>query len=185
MTQLTAREVADAWVAAGGPKSRATEWTAIAMGESAFRTDAISSAGALGLWQIMPFNWSSHGVPQSRWQDPVANATVAVRMSGGGTNCAAWDSCYADIERSGRLSYLPWPQVGSADYNNLAVVSAEIGTDKLGGAVPPPGTWEINQLAGAAADMQRLADKLFPALDRRAIGQRMRINRLYTPGWRP
>lgn len=137
MTTWSARDVADFWIAAGGPKNRAVEWVAIALGESSYDDRIVSSAGAIGLWQIMPFNAAPNGATVAQLYDPRVNARVAVQMSGHGANCAAWDSCYADIQASGRYKFLGWPERGSADYANLTVVSVELGHDKLGGAVPP------------------------------------------------
>lgn len=183
--QLTALQVADYWIAAGGPKNRATEWVAIALGESSYNTDAVSSAGAIGLWQIMPFNAAPNGVTVDDLYNPLDNARVAVRMSGGGTNCAAWDSCYANIEASGRYTMLPWPEQGSADYNNLQTVAVELGSDKLGGAVPPGGFTMAPAEAHAVAQMQRLSRQIYPALIKQSIATRMALNATYKKGWRP
>ncbi len=184
MALLTAVQVADAWVTAGGPKHRATEWVAIAMGESSLRTDARSSADARGLWQIMPFNFAPNGVDINHWQDPVANALVAVRMSGRGTNCAAWDSCYRDIEASGRYTFLAWPEQGSADFNNLAIAGAALGTHAIGGSVPPPEPVIGGDAARALARLHIITGKMIPSFGRQLIRQRMLMNRQWTDGWR-
>lgn len=185
MVTLTMLETADYWIAAGGPKNRATEWVAIAMGESSLETTAISSVGARSLWQIMPEHFPEYGYSLSQWADPAVNASIAVQLSGHGTNCAAWDSCYTDIEASGRLEFLSWPQPGSADYDNLAVVSAALRTDKLGGAVPPPGSFPTGPLVGAISEMDKIANRIYPALLKMGIYQRMQLDRMFTPGWRP
>lgn len=185
MTTLTALQVADYWIKAGGPKRRAVEWVAIALGESGYRTDVVSSAGAIGLWQIMPFNAAPHGTTPQGLYDPLINARVAVEMSGGGTNCAAWDSCYADIQASGRLSYLAWPQPGSADYANLTVVSAELGHDKLGGAVPPPGTFPTPELVRASASIDRQLQALQAALVPQLVWIRQASDSIARPGVLP
>lgn len=163
MTVLTASQVAGYWVAAGGPRARAVEWVAIAIGESSLDDTIVSPAGAIGLWQIMPFNAGPNGVSVADLYDPLLNAKVAVQMSGGGTNCAAWDSCYRDINASGRYSFLGWPETGSADFNNLAVAAAEIGgtiTNPTGGSGQPglAGT-----LGASAGTMTQIADQLVPA----------------------
>lgn len=185
MAQLTALGVADYWIAAGGPKSRAVEWVAIALGESSYNTEAVSSAGAIGLWQIMPFNAAPHGYSVAQLYDPLINARVAVAMSGQGTNCAAWDSAYRDILTSGRYPFLGWPEVGSADYNNLAIVAAQLGHDKLGGAIPPPGALGEPAIAAAAAQLNALSTKVYQPLQRLAVAQRAAINATLRPGWRP
>lgn len=183
--QLTARQVAELWVAAGGAPRRATEWTAIALGESGYRTDAVSSAGAIGLWQIMPFNAQPNGYSVADMYDAMDNARVAVKMSGGGMNCAPWDSCYADIQRSGRLSFLGWPQPGSADYDNLTIVSAQLGTDKIGGAVPPPGALQIGQVVRTSAAINAQVQSMTRVLTRQLVWQRMQLVSIGSNGWQP
>jgi hypothetical protein len=182
---LTPLQVADYWIAAGGPKNRATEWVAIARGESAYDTAAVSSAGAIGLWQIMPFNAAPNGVTVADLYNPLENARVAVRMSGRGGNCAAWDSCYADIYTSGRYTFLAYPEPGSADYNNMQIVATQLGTDKLGGAVPPGAAIPAPQAAKATEQMNALATKLYPALTKTAVAQRLVLQAMFTGRMRP
>lgn len=164
MTQLTALQVADYWVGAGGPRSRAVEWVAIAMGESSLDDSVVSSAGAIGVWQIMPFNAPPYGFSPNDLYDPAVNAHVAFAMSGGGVNCAAWDSCYANIYSSGRYPFLSWPEQGSADYNNLPVAAAEIGgnvLDPSGGSGAPV---QADPLPAAIAAMQQMSGRQIPAM---------------------
>jgi hypothetical protein len=163
VTQLTASQVAGYWEGAGGPASRAVEWVAISIGESGFVTDAVSSAGAVGLWQIMPFNAPTYGYSTSDLYDPHVNAVIAVAMSGGGTNCAAWDSCYRNISASGRYTFLAYPEVGSADYNNLSIAAAELGRSVVTpvGSTHAPGVDDT--LAATVTTLQRIAGQLVPA----------------------
>jgi Transglycosylase SLT domain len=182
---LTMHQVADAWIAAGGPRNRAVEWVGICWGESSGRTDAVSVDGALGLFQIMPFNWGPLGLDERDWQDPVTNARAAVIMSGHGTNCAAWDSAYADIQASGRYRFLGYPEKGSADYNNALQAAVVLGRDKLGGAVPHGGFTPSKSLDHAVSHLNNLATKLLPQLVKIDVAQRMAANRMFTPGWRP
>lgn len=184
MTVLSAAQVADYWIQAGGPASRVVEWVAIAYGESGFDAEALSSAGAIGVYQIMPFNAAPHGVSVQDLYDPLINTRVAVEMSGGGVNCAAWDSAYADINATGRLAYLSWPQPGSADYNNLHIVSVMLGNDKLGGMAPPIGAAAAEQINQTTAQLNTISSKLYPALMKSAIAQTQWINAAFIPGWR-
>lgn len=163
MTILTATQVADYWVGAGGPKSRAVEWVAIAIGESSLDDSVVSPAGAIGVWQIMPFNAAPNGVTINDLYNPVFNARVAVAMSGGGTNCAAWDSCYRDIQASGRYSFLGWPETGSADFNNLATAAAELNGSMINpaGGTSYPGV--SGTLASSVTVMNRIGGQLVPA----------------------
>lgn len=183
--QLTAHQVAALWVEAGGAPKRATEWTAIALGESSYNTDVVSSAGAIGLWQIMPFNAAPNGYSVADMYNAYDNARVAVKMSGGGMNCAPWDSCYADIQKSGRYSFLGWPEPGSADYNNLAVVSSELGTDKIGGAMPPPGALQVSALHRASAHLDAQLQGIIRTVTKQLVWQRMELDSLGTNGWIP
>lgn len=185
MPVLSMLEVADAWIAAGGPRSRAVEWVAIAIGESGLNNDAVSPAGALGLWQIMPFNFAPNGVDINNWRDPVANATVAVRMSGHGTNCAAWDSCYRNIYASGRYAFLAWPEQGSADFNNLLTVAAALGHDKLGGQVPPEPATGFTNSPAVIAHLDYVLGQFMPQVLRQVVRERMVTAAAFKPGWRP
>lgn len=190
---LTIRQTAQLWIAAGGPERRATEFTAIALGESGVSgnpvapidTSAVSSAGAIGIWQIMPFNAAPNGYSVADLYNPLDNARIAVKMSGGGTNCAAWDSAYADIQRSGRYTFLGWPEQGSADFNNLAVVSSVLGTDKLGGAVPPRGALDVPALARATHQLDAQLNHMLQTVSKQLVWQRMQANSFGTVGWRP
>lgn len=133
----------------------------------------------------MPFNAGPHGYTVADLYNPLDNAKIAVAMSGHGVNCAAWDSAYRNINASGRYSFLAWPEQGSADFANLAVVSAQLGHDKLGGAMPPVGNPITPQIAKQLAALNLLSSKVYPGIDRLMIAQRMKINRTLTPGWRP
>lgn len=179
MPLLSAVQVADYWTGAGGPKSRAVEWVAIAMGESGLNSDAESPVGALGLWQIMPFNAPPYGYQPSQLRDPAVNARIAVAMSGGGTNCAAWDSAYLNIQASGRYTFLAWPEQGSADYDNLAAAAAELG----GKVIIPDATSQTPgisaTLPGTVARIQHQAGLLLPAQSLRVQRVTARLHRLY------
>lgn len=179
MTVLTAAQVAGYWEGAGGPKSRAVEWVAIAIGESGFDTEARSPVDARGVWQIMPFNAPTYGYTPNDLFDPAVNARIAVAMSGGGTNCAAWDSCYRNIQASGRYSFLAWPEQGSANWGNLAVAAAELG----GHVVIPSAVSQVPgisaTLPGTIAEIQHQAGLLIPAQSLRVRAVSGRLGRLY------
>lgn len=185
MARLTAVQVADYWIGAGGPKDRAVEWVAIAIGESSLDDTAVSPAGAIGLWQIMPFNAAPHGFTVNELYQPSVNAKVAVEMSGGGTNCAAWDSAYRNINASGRYSFLAWPEVGSADYNNLPIAQAELNGVGLKGISHPgePGT--DTTLPASAARWQQIATSNVPAVSNLIVGRTRMIQVVGRKGWRP
>lgn len=185
MTQLTAVQVAGYWIGAGGPKSRAVEWVAIAIGESSLDDAAVSVAGAIGIWQIMPFNAAIGGGGVADLYDPAYNAKVAVIMSGGGTNCAAWDSAYADIGASGRYSFLAWPERGSADFNNLAVAQAALSGHGLTGISPPSYPGVDGTLEASAAQIQQISGRLVPAQTLRTVASIKAIDASFRRGWRP
>lgn len=172
------------WVRAGGPSSRAVEWTAISMGESSLDDQAVSSAGAIGLYQIMPFNAHFGGGSVSDLYDPLYNTKVAVIMSSQGANCAAWDSCYLDINRSGRYSFLSYPERGSADWNNIPVAAGLIGSSALAAALPEPSLGISSDIAQVAAATQQLITSALPQLRLEAIAEHIVFSVMYQPGWR-
>lgn len=184
MTVHSALDVAHLWVQAGGPQSRAVEWVAISMGESSLDDTAYSSAGAIGLFQIMPFNAQYGGGQVSDLYDPLYNTRVAVIMSSQGANCAAWDSCYADINRSGRYSLLHWPEQGSADWNNIPIAAGLIGSGSLGAALPEPSLGISVDMARVAAGTQQLITSALPRLRSDTLTHVQTISRMYQPGWR-
>lgn len=184
MTRQSARAVAAAWEKAGGPSSRAAEWVAIAMGESSLNDSAVSSAGAIGVWQIMPFNAHIGGGSVGDLYDMAYNAKVTVIMSSHGTNCAAWDSCYLDIYRSGRYSYLSYPEKGSADWNNLAVAAVSIGVDAVAQAAAEPTLGIGADLGGLMASVQVTVNSVLPSLARDVTTNRTTVAKMYQPGWK-
>lgn len=185
MTLLTAHQVAGYWTGAGGPRNRAVEWVAIAMGESGLDDSVVSSAGAIGLWQIMPFHAAEFGITVDSLYDPRTNALVAVSLSGYGTNCAAWDSCYLDIQRSGRYAFLGWPEQGSADYNNLATAANELGqnpgyTQSI--TVPPVPDSSVDR---AVARIQFSLSRYMPHTAVVLLKERQAMGKMFTKGWHP
>jgi hypothetical protein len=184
VTVHSAREVAAAWERNGGPVASAVEWVAIAMGESSLDDSVVSSAGAIGTWQIMPFNAHYGGGSVGDLYNLDYNAKVAVLMSGGGTNCAAWDSCYVNINRSGRYNYLGYPERGSADWNNIPVAAALIGVDAVIGALPEPSIGLAGDIGRISADVQQLIARGLPALRGAVLTNHQTISRMYQPGWR-
>lgn len=179
---LTAHQVADVWVQEGGPASRVVEWCAISLAESGFRTDAVSVTGAIGLWQEEPEHAGEYGFQVSGLYDPQVNAYIAVRLSGHGTNCAAWDTAYLDIYASGRYSYLAFPERGSAAYNNLGTIANLLGRNPNYNV-----TTAIPQVVGAELPntierWQELGGRSIPSLTRTLLHERSRVQRLYTGG---
>ena len=184
MTVRTAREVAAAWERAGGPSSNAVEWVAIAIGESSLNDQAVSSAGAIGPWQIMPFNAHIGGGSVNDLYNLDYNAKVTVLMSGNGTNCAAWDSCYANIYRSGRYNFLGYPEHGSADFNNIPVAAALLGVDALISALPEPSLGLAADIGAVAAGVQQLIARGLPQARLDTLTHATTISKLYQHGWR-
>lgn len=143
---LTIRQIAWVWQAAGGNTLAEVPAVAVCLAESSGRRKAISPAGARGLWQIMPFNFSWTGLTWHTWMDPVDNARAAVKMSGNGDNWAAWDSAYSDIAKTGRYHILRHLQRGSAAYKHLAQVELVLGGHPHGVKYQSPSTnWGLNQ----------------------------------------
>lgn len=185
MTAHTVQEVAAYWVAAGGPADRRVEWVAIAEAESSLDDAADSFTGAIGLWQIEFFNAGIGGGTIQQLYDPEYNAHVAVIMSGGGTNCAAWDTCYANIAASGRYRYLAYPENGSAAWNNIPAVSSALGVDTIGGGLPGPSPSLDSGAGQAIADVQQLTSVAIPALDLDLLITALTVDQIYTRGWKP
>ena len=179
MAVLSVRQVYDLWVYVGGPTTRGVEFVAIAIAESSLDTGATSVTDARGLWQEEPFWAGVYGYTPADLYNPQVNALIATKISGGGQNCAAWDTAYADINASGRYSFLGFPEHGSAASNNLPYVQ------NLLRGVPAPTQQQINpppigqELPSAVARWQDLGGRQIPG--QAAALQRIRaaVDRLY------
>lgn len=181
MTVVTGGQVAAAWERNHGPASRAAEFTAIGMSESSLDDSAVSPAGALGIWQIMPFWFAHFGYPTDEYRNLDIQAVMTIAISGLGTNCAAWDSCYRDIYRSGRYAFLGWPEEGSAAYANIPV--ADVTSGQGGGGVPPhdryPGVTAT--IEATLADFGAMSGRHMPQLALAVARQQARISRQLYP----
>lgn len=180
MTVLTIPQVAGWWEREGGPSSRTVEFVAIAIAESSLDTAAVSVTDAIGLWQEEPDHAGEYGYPVSALYDPQVNAFIAVRLSGFGSNCAAWDTAYRNIYASGRYGFLGYPEQGSAAWNNLATVANVLGRSAIPAAQLPPMPGISTDLPGAVSRWQDVAGRQLPGLSRALLAQRARLNRLYT-----
>lgn len=185
MADLTAGEVAGYLAANGCAHDRLVEWVAIGWTESGWQTTVVSSAGAIGVWQIMPFNAGIGGGSVSDLDDPGYNARVAMLMSGGGQNCAAWDSCYANIYVSGRYSYLAWPEDGSAAFAEMGRLGQVVPLARGPNVTPPVFPGVTGTVQGDSAAIQDATNTLYPSGLRRLAGARQRLAHVGTAGWRP
>lgn len=109
----TAAEVVNWWKGGGGAADKATIAVAVAAAESGFNSEAISPAHDYGLWQINEANFANLGITTVTALDPLTNAQCAVRMSGNGTNWAAWCTCWNDPGPNCGHGNLPIPQDAS------------------------------------------------------------------------
>lgn len=180
MTTWSIPNVAAFWESEGGPVARVVVFVSIAIAESSLDDAAVSVTDAIGLWQEEPGHAGEYGYAVSDLYNPRVNAFIAVRLSGFGSNCAAWDTAYANIYSSGRYSFLGFPEQGSAAWNNLAMVANVLGRSP--GVTPitnaEPGI--TTDLPGAVSRWQDLGGRQLPALGRQLLDQRARLDRVYT-----
>lgn len=155
------------------------------MGESGLDDHIVSPAGAIGVWQIMPFNAPPYGYIPADLYNPAINARVAVIMSGGGVNCAAWDSCYLNIQGSGRYSFLAWPEQGSPDFMNLPLAAAALSGHGLKGMTAPEPPGVADTLGASIARLQAIGGRQLPAEARAVTTGTRAIAATYRRGWRP
>jgi Lysozyme like domain len=176
---LTAYQMVLYWETNGGPSRLALPWISVSRAESSWDTEATSPTDAHGLYQIEPYSWPAGAGDGSRWADPNANSAAAVILSGGGVNFAPWDTAYADIEASGRYSFLAWPENGSAAANRMPEVAGELGTKHYGTLTAP----DIPGLTGTLPDAIRwyseAANAVIPNLAGSAKSYAQRARRLY------
>ena len=179
MTVLTAQQMADAYFTVNAPVKRIVAWLAVALAESSWETTAVSPADARGLYQIEPFNFPATGLTDATWTDPVANTRAMLILSGGGMNFAPWDTAYANIGASGRLSFLGWPQDNSAAFNDMPQVAGQLGPHATAQLGPPPQPGLAGGLPDALTWYAAAANSVVPTLAASARGTVVRARRSY------
>jgi hypothetical protein len=115
MTQLSYRQVVQLLAQNLGAKNTYNTVYAVAIcfAESGGDTEAISPAGARGLWQIMPLHFGDGIIGWNNWNQPVANAREMWKLSGGEQNWAAWTTAYNTPNPPSYTGFVPAPQPGS------------------------------------------------------------------------
>src|SRR6266702_2798969 len=119
--------IAAAWRYAGGSWHHQVAACAVALAESGGRRYAISPSADYGLWQINAIHMGEYGLSWRNWMNPVANGHAAVGISHGGTNWAAWCTCWTNPYNNCGHGYLPWPQRGSPAWNQISRVQSVLG----------------------------------------------------------
>lgn len=133
--ELTIPQCAYVWERNGGAKAHVVVAVAVATAESSRNTTAISPSSDYGLWQINSSNFGWLGLTPGTALMADPNARAAIRMSGDGTNWAAWCTCWTDPARDCGHGNLPFPQRGSPAYGFVDQVAAVLGVQP---PVPPP-----------------------------------------------
>jgi hypothetical protein len=113
---------------------------AVMKAESEFRTDAVSSAGARGLMEVMPAVWSQYVGPenlkgQASRHDPALNVRVAVRYLGD------LFKQFGDVRRALRV-YGGFINKSPDRYVNAVMVKAEKYQAQIGGSNGGSFSWE-------------------------------------------
>lgn len=180
MTVWSVQETGNILASAGMPVGRLTEFTAIAICESSLNDQAVSPTGAIGLWQIEPYTGAAVGITRAQLFDPGLNALAAIRVSGHGGNCAAWDTAYANIYRSGRYRFLHWPEPGSCAASHLSGTSVVLGTHNSGGGAAPAYPGVAGTILHTVEVMGILTHQAMPGYGRGVRSWTAAAGRLYT-----
>jgi hypothetical protein len=180
VTTWPVQEVGNFLASAGMPVGRLTEFVAIAICESSLDDQAVSPTGAIGLWQIEPYTATAVGMTAAQMYDPNLNALAAVRVSGHGANCAAWDTAYANIYRSGRYTFLNWPEAGSCAASHLSGTSVVLGSHNTGGGAAPAYPGVAGTIVHTVQVMGILAHQNMPGYGRGVRAWTSAATRLYT-----
>ena len=140
MTIWTVPELAAIWVNNGGARNAVVSAVAVCKAESGGNDHAVSPSSDYGLWQINTINFASQGLNFSNVFDPNVNARVAIRMSGNGTNWAAWCTAWANPAANCGHGFLPIPEDASAAGAWIPNVAAQLRQSGIPTTVPtgPP-----------------------------------------------
>jgi hypothetical protein len=180
MTVLTASQVYDWYKSEGGPDNRSVAWLSVALAESSWNTGARSPTGAVGLYQFEPYSWPANLGSFSLATDPGYNTLAMLDLSGGGANFAPWDTAYANIYASGRYAFLNWPEQGSAAWNNMGWVAAQLTGVPFHNPSPPGQPGLDGTLPGAIGWYRQVSGAVTPALAARLHRTMAVTARLYT-----
>lgn len=131
---VTPEQAGAYWILGGGPRAVTAEAISQAYVESGFDTNAVSSAGYVGLWQ--------DGQDQSL-TDPLRNARAAVAKwrDGGGSFRKHWTNFQAAGTEAKRLAYMPRAEIAAARVKNLPTSSLtrKVNVRNAGLDIPNPG----------------------------------------------
>lgn len=142
MTVHTPVQIGQIWTANGGQAAKAYIAVAVALAESGGNDLAVSPAGDYGLWQINEANFPNLGINQTEAFDPNVSAKVAVRMSGNGTNWAAWCTAWPPPAESCGHGLVVVPAKGSPAYSHLDALGTEPQAAILAVAISHPTSHE-------------------------------------------
>jgi hypothetical protein len=133
--------------------------SAISLAESSGESGVVSPAGAIGLWQVMPFWAEDFGWPLSYLYQPLYSARAAKMISGDGTNVGAWDTCYYPTSSAADRKDLSWPEQHSDAWNILQTHGVTTGGSGGGGLLgsPSPGDAKLAQQVAWANHLQENA----------------------------
>lgn len=147
MTIWTAAQIGRIWLNNGGASNHVQIAKAVSLAESGGNDHAISPSNDYGLWQINSANFDGLGVSPVTVLDPNINARCAIRMSGNGTNWAAWCTCWVDPGPNCGHGWLPGPQRGSPAWNVLVGIDPAVAASVATGSGTPnlPGTHQAGQ----------------------------------------
>lgn len=125
---LDARTIANLWLAAGGARSRLVAAVAVALAASGGDPSMSTPAGRVGLWGLSTHDVRKLKVPAVELLDADMETTLAVRLSGNGTNWALWPVVWApgttiDVKQS-----ILWPQLESDAWKAMAIAQVHVGT---------------------------------------------------------
>lgn len=144
---LDIESVANYWLQGGGDASELVNAVAVAFAESNFNRFAVSSACAVGLWQILESAAAQYGNEPEALYDPAYNAWQAITLLQGPLHWGYWDVCYAEGEALTARRYIASPEPGSAAYNVISSVAGTLGIGNGIGGLPEPGGYTQNPLS--------------------------------------
>lgn len=139
MAWYSPRQVANVWYQAGGSSRGVIMAVAVAFAESGGNTSAVSPSSDYGLWQINAIHFGDGIIGWNNWASAGVNAREAIKISGNGSNWAAWCTMWANPARDCGHGHITYPQSGSAVARTLPQIERALG----GTVAPPPGRFPV------------------------------------------